>query len=69
MALEKIFKKCESFDVADLQLRVELHLTYRSFLTFSLLNYFCEIVHFQKEGLVSLIPPPLAAPVLTTPEF
>ena len=64
--MEKNFEKCKSFDVAYLQLRAELHwsLAFLSMFIFTLpfLNNFYEIVHFQKGGLVPLIPP-LAAPV------
>ena len=74
MTLEKIFKKCKSFDVVYLQLRVKLHLSwaflnYRSFLRFYLLNNLCEIVRFERGGLVPLIPSLRAALVPTAPDF
>ena len=64
----------KSFDIAYLELKVELRLSwallnYRSFLTFCFLTNLCKMVHFQKwGGLVPLISP-LGASVLTTPEF
>ena len=73
MTSEKFSKKCKSFDVVYLQLRIELYLSraffnYRSFFTFCLLINFGEIVHFKKgRRLVPLIP--LAPPVATTLDF
>ena len=48
--LQKSFKKCKSFGVAYLQLRVDLHLSWAFFDILSFVNNFCEIVHFQKGG-------------------
>ena len=52
--LKKFFQKIQRYDVAYLQLRVELHLSWaffnQLFDTLSFLNNVCEIVHFQKGG-------------------
>ena len=48
----KKLKNCKSFDVAYLQLMVELHSSLAFLNTFfnTLSNNFCEIEHFQKGG-------------------
>ena len=61
MTLEKISKKYKSFDVANLQLRINYTPVEFFFkLAFKILSFlnFCEIVHFQKGGNGPPNPPP-----------
>ena len=61
MTLKKFFVKGKSFDVAYLQLRVELHSSWAfliSFLTFYLFQiFFVKLCTFKRGGLVPPIPP------------